>query len=99
MLRAVKRTVARAAPPVRKDMTFEHIGFGIHKPSGTMYAELRLEASFVHNPEQGGEPVRRRRYATAAQFLTDFCADHAAATNAWIDSQVDEVYIEPKAEE
>jgi hypothetical protein len=80
-------------------MKFEAVTFGIYQPSGTLYAELRLDAAIAGKPEQGGESVRLRRYATAEQFLTDFCAGPDAATEAWIDSQVDEEYVAPASPE
>lgn len=95
MLDIAKRAVTRAAPPVRNEMEWEAVTFGRHQPSGTMYAELRLNAGIPGKPGSG-EAVRLRRYASAEKFLTDFCVGHKAATEAWIDSQVNEEYVAPE---
>jgi len=90
MLDIAKRTVSRTAPIVRNEMAFEAVTFGIHEPTGTPYAELRLTATVPGKPEEGQDNIRLRRYKTAEEFHDDYCADHEAATNAWIDSQIDE---------
>ena len=90
--------VSLPVPPVRDEMGFEAVTFGRYQPSGTMYVELRHAATSSKNPEIGQEGVRLRLYASAEQFLLDFCADHQAAVKAWTHSQKNEVYVAPEPE-
>lgn len=87
-------TVAPPLPPVRGEQDLEEVSFRVRKGS-LYYAELRLAATVKDEPELGEEMVVLRRFATAKQFLTDFCANPKAAVKAWIQAQTNE---EPSAQ-
>ena len=97
MLVFAKQTVKPPAPPVRDELEFEAVYFGVYQPTKTPFVQLTCAATSSTDPELGQEMHRLRLYKSAEKFLIDFCADPDAAVKAWIQAQTNEE-PEPPAE-
>lgn len=82
-------TVTPPAAPVRDDMEFESVTFRVRNKM-LYYAELRCAATSSTDPDVSEETAVLRRFATAKQFLTDFCAGPKDAVKAWLQAQTNE---------
>jgi len=82
--------VAIAAPPVRDNMKFESVRFGVYQPTGEPFVELRCWATSSADPKLPGEDCTLRLYAGAEEFKAKFCADDEAAVKEWTKAQTNE---------